>query len=419
MRYLNIIPLIGGMTIGNMMATGKKPEAIISYSAFDKNDSHIVKYLKDVPYYVIDNMDSDSINELKEKYHGIDFVSGVPPCAGLSLLNSANRSADAPQNEWMLKASEFILNNIKPKVFWCENAPGLYSDLNISFVNKLKEIGNKFNYTLSIYKTDTKYHGIPQLRPRTFFFFWKSNGVPKLNYYKRETPLFKDWMTPDKNEGPYKDVYITRKFPYEVSKEYIYLKEVFHNNNYIDLYNYCEANSIKTTCGYLQKGIPNTSTIEAYENYIKWLDENGGDEKLSLGGNGERTFKTKAEYYLSKFKQNKGVFDISPIFSYDYSSAMIGKNIHRQLHPKEERFISVQEGMKLMGLPEDFTFSMDISKAWPHICQNVPTCTARDMTYEVIKFINNELEIISSNFVKQNNLTEKIDYIEKTSVPLF
>jgi len=34
MKYCNIIPLIGGMTIGNRQATGNDPEFIVSWDAF-------------------------------------------------------------------------------------------------------------------------------------------------------------------------------------------------------------------------------------------------------------------------------------------------------------------------------------------------------------------------------------------------
>ena len=52
MKYANIIPLIGGMTLGNIKATNNKPEFIVSFKdVFRDNDNHIVTYLNDVPYY--------------------------------------------------------------------------------------------------------------------------------------------------------------------------------------------------------------------------------------------------------------------------------------------------------------------------------------------------------------------------------
>ena len=82
MKYCNIIPLIGGMTIGNKQATGQDPEFIVSWSAFSQNDSHIVNNLQEVPYHIIDNdqTDVDISAGLRESYKGkIDFVSSVCP----------------------------------------------------------------------------------------------------------------------------------------------------------------------------------------------------------------------------------------------------------------------------------------------------------------------------------------------------
>ena len=62
-----------------------------------------------------------------------------------------------------------------------------------------------------------------------------------------------------------------------------------------------------------------------------------------------------------------------------------------------------------MGMPSDFEL---ISGNLQHATQNVPVTTARDMTEQVMKFINKELPITSSSFMKMNNLTQKIDWEE-------
>ena len=41
----------------------------------------------------------------------VDFVTAVCPCAGLSSANSSNRGHDAPQNDWMYKTAEFVLEH--------------------------------------------------------------------------------------------------------------------------------------------------------------------------------------------------------------------------------------------------------------------------------------------------------------------
>ena len=44
MKYITFIPLIGGMAIANEQATGKKPEFVLSYDAFAKNESSLKSY---------------------------------------------------------------------------------------------------------------------------------------------------------------------------------------------------------------------------------------------------------------------------------------------------------------------------------------------------------------------------------------
>jgi site-specific DNA-cytosine methylase len=77
------------------------------------------------------------------------------------------------------------------------------------------------------------------------------------------------------------------------------------------------------------------------------------------------------------------------------------------LHPKEKRYLTTREIMSLMGLPNDFEL---VTPNIVHITQNVPVCTAKDMTEQVIKFINGELEPSEYTFLKQNNLKQTIDY---------
>ena len=55
-----------------------------------------------------------------------------------------------------------------------------------------------------------------------------------------------------------------------------------------------------------------------------------------------------------------------------------------------------------------------------HICQNVPVTTAADWTSEVVRFIKGEITEFGGDFVKQNNVSKRIDAAEvKKAAPLF
>jgi site-specific DNA-cytosine methylase len=85
-------------------------------------------------------------------------------------------------NEWMFRSAEYVLGNIKPRVFWGENAPRLASKLGEPVVDRLRKIGKENGYTFSIFKTKSKVHGLSQVRERTFYFFWQGDKIPLLEY---------------------------------------------------------------------------------------------------------------------------------------------------------------------------------------------------------------------------------------------
>ena len=72
-----------------------------------------------IPYYVL-----DEDGTVVPKGNHIDVVSSVCPCAGLSSYHN-KAGEDNPNNQWMEKSSEYILETIKPSVYWGENAPAL------------------------------------------------------------------------------------------------------------------------------------------------------------------------------------------------------------------------------------------------------------------------------------------------------
>ncbi|MFM2010522.1 MAG: hypothetical protein RLZZ479_913 [Bacteroidota bacterium] len=199
-KYGSVVPLIGGMTVANKKVTESEPSFILSYPAFQDNDSHCINYFSESPYMLVDP-DENTLPDVESAlFEDVDFVSSVCPCAGLSMLNSNNggsdraRGADAIQNEWMYKTAKLVLGQIKPKVFWGENAPGLYSGMGEKVLENLRSIGKEFGYSMSVIKTDTFLHGIPQHRMRTFYFFWKDSEAPILNFYSRKAPNLAEYL---------------------------------------------------------------------------------------------------------------------------------------------------------------------------------------------------------------------------------
>jgi site-specific DNA-cytosine methylase len=111
-------------------------------------------------------------NDENIKFKDIDIVVSIPICSGLSLINtSKSRGANAEQNDNMYNITTLALEKIKPKCFIFENAPALYTKSGALVVDNLFNIAKKNNYSMSLIKTDTFLHGIPQHRHRTFAIF--------------------------------------------------------------------------------------------------------------------------------------------------------------------------------------------------------------------------------------------------------
>lgn len=397
MKYINIIPLIGGMTLANKLITNEDPIKVLSYEPFKNNEKHLLNYLPNLNYQII-------LNESNEEIKNVDFVSTVCPCAGLSMLNSEGKSdkkrgGDAVQNEWMYKTANYVLSNIGPKVFWGENAPGLYTNIGEKVVENFKEIAKKYGYSLSIVKTSTILHGIPQNRIRSFYFFWKSEKAPILNYYNKEYKDFLSYINEIKDVKSHSKDFMVDKKPSEWFLPYKFILNKL-NLNHAQFVELNQKLKFPTIFTYIDKN-------NLWDELIEWLKEN--DQKVTVKS--KNTFLSIVLRIRFKLSQRKGYWDNSPHFPLDGKiNALIGKNMYRLVHPTEDRFLNIREMLYLMGLPNDFTIS-DI-KDINHIAQNVPVTTAADFTREVIKFINGELELSEYDFLKQNEIKQKIEYYE-------
>ena len=403
MKYITFIPLIGGMAIANAKAVGHKPEFVLSYGAFGKNESNLKKNWPDIDWHLLDADTNDLAEEdFNPDYSDIDFVSSVCPCAGMSGLNCANRGADNATNNWLYKSADYILGTIKPKVYFGENAPGLYSEQNEKVLNTLRNYGKRYGYSFTIYKTDTYRHGIPQHRMRTFFFFWKGDYCPQMDWFNNPDELpFEQWIL-DKNVG--NDCIPNIYNPVDMYPEMQWIMETRcggEYSKYVEFFYDLQTNTsdrLRTPYDYIHY-------FDLWQEYRDWLANHPNKDK-PINDNGKRTPMYYVDYRWDKVKQGLGYFATQPIVYKDAANAIISKNMLWTLHPTECRFLNSREIMSLMGLPSDFDMATNVLQ---QVTQNVPVCTAKDMTDQVIKFINGELPMTNYVFVKQNNLTQKVD----------
>ena len=345
----------------------------------------------------------------------IDFVNSVCPCAGLSMLNTSvkgpsGRGSDAKQNEWMMKSAEFVLGQVRPKVLWGENAPGLFLSLGEAMVPRLRALGQQFGYSFSMVKTNTQLHGLPQQRMRTFYFFWRSTTVPFLTYYNKQAPHLHDYLKTIPSWASLQDTLIqegkvTERFlPYQ----YILLRENLTHSEFVK--KFTAKNAAFTVSKYLEKN-------ELIDDCIAWLETHHPDSRWSTTSKTSRTFVQYLKHMKAKLSRGLGYWDDSPKFMGDHFTAVITKNVSFAAHPEEDRFFSIRELLHLMGMPEDFQVE-NPARNWNHICQNVPVNTAADWAREVVKFCRGELEMSPFNFMKQDNVQERIVQKEYAEVKM-
>lgn len=385
-KHAAIVPLIGGETIAQMKSFGFKPDYLLSYSPFSSNDSHLINYLGDIDYITLD---TGGVHP-----HTVDVVSSVCPCAGLSSLSTSS-NADSAVNDWLYKTTEYVLSSVRPKVLFGENAPRFGSEGGRPVVNKMLEIALKNGYTMSIYRTKSLLHGLPQVRERSFFFFWRGTKIPVLNWFNRPYIKYEDLIRSVSPTLTQSEV-VNKNIPSKDDPFYRYILEEMHSGithqeffsmipKTVDVMSYIEKNGI------------------SYKEVKPWMESNGYIKIAS-----------KLDAIQDKLDSGKNIMRRMSVIDKDYTGAFVGHLPFMLTHPDIDRYLTYRECMTIMGLPDDFEL-LSPKKNLNHICQNVPVSTAKDMADEVKAFLNNERELIDGKLFYQfnGNKTTRLECLEE------
>lgn len=375
------ISLIGGMAIGQRMAFGSETTWDLSFEPFKDNETSY-RYNYNVPIKYLQGDDITGWEKQMDEFNlpYVDVVSCVPPCAGLSMLNTSTRirGANAPQNDWIYNSLYLTLKFIKPKVIIGENAPGLFTNLGETVRSNLWSFAERSGYSLMFIKTNTFFHGVPQHRHRTFYVFIKGNQLPIFNFYRTKGPTLAEYL----KDVPYKKTdEVTKGLAYDYMLHYIMRFE-----NWREILEECVG-----VWGVITK----YDLFDDFEEYAS-SDENLNVYKLR-----------KLEFIKGKLANNKGFWDDSvKYYGTKAINAVIGKNVVNTLHPTEIRSFTNQELLYLMGHPTDFK----LQSKTHHIFQNVPAITARDWFIEIREYLNGNREMVDKRTMMFNNEKQTISY---------
>ena len=392
-KHSTIVPLIGGETIGSQRAFGSRPDYLMSYSPFQNNDQHIVNYYdKEVPYFLIDKGEKPSYN--------VDVVSSVCPCAGLSMLSHGYGDHNE-NNKWMIETTQYVLGEMKPEVLWGENAPGFAGKIGKNIREQLFKIGRDNGYSMTVYRTRSLLHGVPQVRERSFYFFWKGDKTPVLNWYNRKHLSIEDTIRSVKNVNSLQ-IPINKKTPSEDPYYKFILQEIHSGMTHAEFAAQVPASNAR--------GNDSFSYIEKkgydYKQVGKWMAENGFEKEVA-----------KCDYRYDKLAAGGSIMRRGVIVPKDYIGAFVGHYPTMLTHPDEDRFITVREALTIMGMPEDFDMVNPVKNA-NHICQNVPVQTATDMATEVREYLAGNRSMIDSTLTFQYNGTQTIEAQEQDATNL-
>ena len=391
MKYASIVPLIGGETIAMQNVLNKKPEYILSYEDFKANDFNLVEYYKgEVPYHLIRDGRLPNVPS-------VDVVNTVCPCAGLSSLNPS-ASSDAAINDWMSTTANLVLGKLKPKVFWGENAPRFASKAGEPVRENLRRIGQENGYVFSVYKTKSILHGLGQVRDRSFYFFWKGDSVPQLEYIKREHEKIEDTIRSVKRRSDDPMNVLTNTSVPSQDPYYRYvLEEMLGGITHKEF-----QNKIKKSYDVLHYIEDNE---HSYDGVANWMSFHGYEKQAQ-----------RCKVMYEKLASGKNIMRRGVYVPKNYIGAFVGSAPTKLTHPDEDRFLTIRECLSIMGLPEDFILQGGL-KNLNHICQNVPVTTASDMAEHVLRFCDGRLsnQLWDVDFMVQDNRKQSI---QKQNKPL-
>lgn len=399
----HVIPLIGAymMAIDKKLNKEFKSEFIFSYDAFAKNEQHLhskhnkKNYPSSKANKITIKTDKYSIYEYEQMVKEIpnaDVLCGIPPCAGLSMLNSCinqestkSRGADADQNMWMFELIKFYIAS-KSKLLVFENAPGLVGKHGVKVIEQMRQLldNNKCkNHKLHLVKTTTLNHGLPQHRQRSFCYIYNSDNFVKLKNKKNDMITYEDLFKKYTKEENDETQHIVLE--HKLTKEYD--EFLFKNKNLID----------KVRKLFEKEKFKSVTLMPTFlEMYKK--------DKSFINKDKFPTIYRTAEHALRKESMGLGYWDGSPIINKGKTNAVISKNMFRYIHPEYDRFLTIRECMALMGYDDDFNIS-EMMKSINHICQSVPVNTAADSLRWAKEILNDKDFInVNSNIILQDNM---------------
>jgi hypothetical protein len=121
-------------------------------------------------------------------------------------------------------------------------------------------------------------------------------------------------------------------------------------------------------------------------------------------------------FTLQKKLDGKNIMDGSMKLAWHRTQSLMWKSLPYLMHPYEDRWLMVSEGLGLMGFPYEYAEKVSIpTKQSNVIAQNVPACTAADWIREIVAALDGKREWVERPtrdglppaILRQNNTVSK------------
>ncbi len=169
LKYLDLFSGAGGLSLG------LKNSGFSAEFANDIDPQFCETFQKNNPSVEVGCFDlsTENIDQIFQKFKGIDLVVGGPPCQGFS--QKGNRLGLKDNRNYLFKKFLDVVEVTQPKVVLMENVPTLLSDSGGYFKSQIIDFFKKRNYRCK-YKILNSYdYGVPQKRKRAIIVAYKGN----------------------------------------------------------------------------------------------------------------------------------------------------------------------------------------------------------------------------------------------------
>ncbi|HPM74118.1 MAG TPA: DNA cytosine methyltransferase [Saccharofermentans sp.] len=302
------------------------------------------------------------ISKLKEEKY--DYFYSNPPCSGLS-AGSLAAHTESKMNDYLKRAFRLI-DELRPKVFFIENAPTLLSKIGWPIIQEATCLLQN-NYNLLFAKDAAMFHNVPMCRKRTLFL-----GFSKQRFGTTNFTLFPE----DVRTKNVLDLLPTEceKYPFDAKPDVTAHQQ---------LYDFIEKNrEMVDEIFEKEKSVKRDSTISMFAKY-----SNEYEWKRLLKDDKYNLLRTAFERVVEKLSQRKAYFDAGyPISIFKNTPRAPSMTSYIRLYNVEERRpFYLREYAAIMGYPTDFKFTDKGSVA--HMAQGVPVNFANYVHRNVVSIL--------------------------------